>query len=94
MPGSTSAKTAVAPRAAIALAVETQLNGVVMTSSPGPTSQAIMASSKPAVALVTARPRVVPHRAANVSSNCLTFGPQEGADDLSTSSSAAISSSP
>ncbi len=53
--GSTSANTTLAPRAAIALAVEIQLKGVVITSSPGPTPQAIIASSSPAVADVTAR---------------------------------------
>ena len=58
--GSTSANTTFAPRAAMALAVEIQLKGVVITSSPGPTSQAIIASSSPAVADVTARPCVVP----------------------------------
>ncbi len=92
--GSISANTTFAPRAAIALAVEIQLKGVVITSSPGPTPQAIIASSSPAVADVTAKPNCVPQYSANASSNAFTFGPHEGADALSTSMSAAASSSP
>ncbi len=60
MRGSTSAKTTLAPREAAAFAVEIQLMGVVITSSPGPTPAAIMASSSPAVAEVTANPKPVP----------------------------------
>ena len=47
-------KKLLAPRAVAALAVEIQLNGVVITSSPGPTPAAIMANCKPVVPDVTA----------------------------------------
>lgn len=43
--GSMSAKTGVAPRRVIALTVAKNVNGVVITSSPGPTSSAIRSSS-------------------------------------------------
>src|SRR6185503_16782677 len=90
--GSTSAKTTVAPRLAAAFAVEIQLIGVVMTSSPGPTAAAIMASSSPAVADETANPYSHPQNAANASSNSLTLAPQDGADAFNTSRSASASS--
>src|SRR5258708_3368903 len=68
--GSTSAKTTFAPSTAAALAVEIQLIGVVITSSPGPTPAAIKAKDNPAVAEETARPYVAPQYVANSRSNC------------------------
>ena len=47
--GSTSANTGVAPRRTIAPAVAKNENGVVTTSSPGPTPQAISAASSASV---------------------------------------------
>src|SRR6267378_6470148 len=92
--GSTSAKTTFAPSAAAAFAVEIQLIGVVMTSSPGWTPAAIKAKERPAVAEDTAKPYSVPQYAANSRSNCCTLAPQEGALAFITSSTAAFSSSP
>ena len=92
--GLTSANTMRAPRAAAALAVEIQLIGVVITSSPGSTPAAITANSRPAVAELTANPYPAPQYAAKLSSNFLTFGPHDGAPALSTSRSAASSSGP
>src|SRR3982074_2495838 len=91
---STSANTTFAPRAAAAFAVEIQLIGVVMTSSPGPTPAAINARESPAVAEETARPYLVPQYPANSRSNCWTLTPQEGALACNTSSTAVFSSSP
>src|SRR6266700_4674859 len=58
--GSTTAKTTRAPSAAAALAVEIQLMGVVITSSPGPTPAAIKDSERPPVAEETAKPYFTP----------------------------------
>ena len=50
---SMSTKTGVAPSSAILSAVAMKLNGVVITSSPGPISSAINASSRASVPLAT-----------------------------------------
>src|ERR1700693_4747602 len=92
--GLTSANTTRAPFAAAALAVEIQLIGVVITSSPGSIPAAITANSRPAVPEVTASPYLAPQYAAKLSSNFLTFGPHEGAPARNTSTSAASSSGP
>ena len=54
MRASTSQKTILAPSVENAMAVETQVVGVVMTSSPGLIPAAMPASINPLVALVTA----------------------------------------
>src|SRR6516165_311916 len=92
--GSTSAKTTLAPRVAAAFAVEIQLSGVVMTSSPGPTRAAIIARCKPVVQEVTASACFVPQYCANSCSNLLTHGPQDGALASRTAIRASRSSGP
>ena len=51
--GSISTKTGVAPSRAIISPVAMKVNGLVMTSSPGPIPRAIMATSKASVPLET-----------------------------------------
>ncbi len=58
--GSTSQNRIRAPSAEKAMAVATQLMGVVMTSSPGCTFAAMPASVRPVVAEVTASANGVP----------------------------------
>src|ERR1700677_159843 len=92
--GSTSANTTLAPSTAAGFAVAIQLIGVVMTSCPGPTPEAIMANCNPVVPEVTANPYLAPQKLANSSSKLLTAGPQDGAPARSTSSTASCSSAP
>jgi hypothetical protein len=53
VPGSTSAKTTVAPRCSTAWAVETNVIVGTMTSSPGSTPASVVARSSAAVAELT-----------------------------------------
>ena len=63
--GPMSAKTGVAPRCMITLAVAEKVSGVVMTSSPGPMPSAARARCSPAVAELTATVCCAPMYSAN-----------------------------
>src|SRR5476649_189207 len=73
--GSTSTNTALAPVYWIAATVATNVNGTVITSSPGPTPAASNARWSAAVPELTATPWSAPHTAANSCSNASTSSP-------------------
>ena len=64
-----SAKTGVAPTSEMVSALLIQVNGVVMTSSPGPMSNARMAISRAWVPLETATQLMPPSHCDKVSSS-------------------------
>ena len=89
-----SAKTILAPSSAAAVAVARNVSGVVMTSSPGPTSAAAYATCSAAVPEVTetagsATPASSPICFSNVS----TYGPVVSQSPDSTSCTTAMSAS-
>jgi hypothetical protein len=88
--GSTSANTGVAPTSRITLAVATQVSGVVMTSSPGPTPASRRATSSVAVPELKARTVRPPQWAESAASKACTFGPLVIQPERSTSPTAAM----
>src|SRR5262245_41285088 len=75
--------------------VAVKVYGVVMTSSPGPTSNASRARCRPAVAELTARACAPPPmNEANSFSNRRVFGPVVSQPERKVSTTSAISSSP
>jgi hypothetical protein len=92
--GSMSANTGRARSNTAALALATNENGDVTTSSPSDTPTARSARCSPAVPLDTALAWAAPSRAANASSKAGTRGPSESWPERSTSASASSSSSP
>ena len=77
----------------MALAVAQNVSGVVITSSPGPTSAARSESSRAAVHELTATACAAPVKAANRCSNSATRGPVVSHPERSTASTAATSAS-
>src|SRR5919197_2889183 len=92
--GSMSANTGRAPSNSITLALATNENGEVTTSSPADTPTARSARCSPAVPLDTALACGAPTHWANSRSNSGTRGPSESWPERSTSITAASSSRP
>ncbi|MNW47663.1 hypothetical protein D3C74_250030 [compost metagenome] len=88
--GSTSAKTGSAPTRLIASAVAKNVNGVVITSSPGPIPAASKAMTSASVPEFNAIACLVPKYSAASCSNCLTWLPIMNAASSSTLSMACI----
>src|SRR5438105_12012848 len=91
---STSLKTGRAPAWTMALAVAMKVNGLVMTSSPGPTPLARRARNSAAVPFEVATAKRAPLAAATESSKALTRAPWAKAPERITSRTAASSSGP
>ena len=71
-----SANTGVAPARQMTSTVATNVNGVVMTSSPGPMPSARSASSRASVPELTPRPYFAPQSAAICFSSSATLSPR------------------
>jgi hypothetical protein len=91
--GSMSTSTGVAPTSRITLAVATQVSGVLITSSPGPTPARRSATSSVAVPELKARTGRPPQIAESAASKACTFGPLVIQPERSTSQTAAMVSS-
>ena len=91
--GSTSTNTGVAPACRIAFAVAMNVIGVVMTSSPGPISDAFSERNNALVQLDIATACSTPSWAANAVSNAAVRGPVVRNTPRSVSPAAAMSSS-
>src|SRR5581483_3341191 len=94
VPGSTSAKTGVAPVCTITFAVAGQVIGVVITSSPAPIPVATSARCIAAVPDETAIAWLAPTYSAKRRSSSAARGPVVSQPDRIASATAAISSSP
>ena len=91
---SMSANRAVAPDSMIAFRVATNVNGLVMTSSPGCRSSTSRAAINAVVPLLTATTWSTPVSSANSSSSRLTSGPWAMIPDRSTLSTSSSASAP
>src|SRR5437870_10023075 len=74
---SISTNTGFAPTYEIAQLVATNVNGVVITSSPGPTLSSSIARCSAEVPVLTAMQCSAPTNRANSFSNCATSGPRQ-----------------
>src|SRR6184192_1270956 len=91
--GSTSTKTGVPPALWIAPAVAKNVNGVVITSSPGSSRSALSASSSASVPLAHAMACGARQRLATAASSCTTGGPMTNCWDSMTACRAGSTSS-
>ena len=89
-----SAKRAVAPDSRIAFSVATKVNGLVMTSSPGPIPSAWSAATSAVVPLLTATACSTSCAAAKLRSNSSTIGPWASRPERRTSRTSFSSSRP
>src|SRR5579859_5534882 len=88
-----STKTGIAPQYSMAATLATNVNGTVMTSSPGPMPAARSARCSALVPVFTPTAYWASDYAANSSSKALTFGPRTKCCDSRTSSMASRTSS-
>ena len=89
-----SANRAVAPASRIALSVATNVNGLVITSSPGCEVQHLQRRDSAVVPLLTATACRAPTSSANPSSNRATIGPCAIIPDRRVSRTSRSTSSP